>query len=196
MLLVDDHPLFRAGLHYSLDQDPRVRVVGEAGSSEEAMAFARRERPDLVLVDLRMPGAGGVELARTILAELPGTRVVVLTGQTSEESVRECVEAGVHGYLVKTTGPEALLGSLLAVLAGSRVFPGLAPAAPGDRLTAREAEVLKLLALGRANKQIGRALAISEKTVRNHVAHVYEKLGVHHRTEAVRYAIRQGLVEA
>ena len=201
VMVIDDHPLFRSGAVAVIAADPRFQVVAQAGTMKAGAALASQERPDVAVIDLRLPDGTGIDLARRLREELPATRIVILTGQATAESLRASLEAGVDGYLLKTTDPDVLLGTLVTVLAGGRVVPaGLAAAAHrgagGDLLSDREREVLRLLASGLANKQIARALRISEKTARNHVTHIYEKLGVHHRTDAVRYAIRIGLAEA
>ncbi len=208
VLVADDQTLFRAGLVRLLEEDPRVEVVGQAGDGAEAVEMAGRLRPDVVLMDLRMPNLDGIEATRRIVAEFPEVRVLLLTVLDADNNVIQALKAGASGYILKDSKPDSIVSSLLAVMAGERVMASAVanrvlemltgtttPKEFYDGLTRREIEILKLLAGGMANKQIAYRLKISEKTVRNHVSNMYEKLGIYDRSQAVLYAVRKGLVE-
>jgi DNA-binding NarL/FixJ family response regulator len=200
VLIVDDHPVVRAGLTGILTGTEGLEVVGEAGSGEEAIARAENLRPDVVLMDLRMPGCGGVEATRRITG--PKCRVVVLTTYETDADILRAVEAGAVGYLLKDSpgidlvtairlaarGETVLAPSVAARLVASVRSPG------GDTLSPREIEVLKLVADGLSNPDIGRRLHISEATVKTHLLRTYGKLGVDDRTAAVTTAIRRGIL--
>lgn len=208
VLIVDDQGLFRAGLSKLLEDDPRVQVVGQAADGAEAVKRAAALRPDVILMDLKMPNVDGIEATRQILADHPETKILILTTFDADSYVLQGLRAGASGYVLKNSEPEAIVSSILAVLAGERVMASevanrvlsmLTGATTQkefyDGLTARELDILKLLATGQANKQVARRLGISEKTVRNHVSHIYEKLHIYDRSQAVLYAVRKGLVE-
>jgi DNA-binding NarL/FixJ family response regulator len=208
VLIADDQTLFRSGLARLLEEDPRVQVVGQAVDGADVVKRAAALKPDVVLMDLKMPGVDGVEATRRIASELPEIKVLVLTTFDADSYVLQALRAGASGYVLKDSQPAAIVSSILAVTAGERV---MATAVANrvldmltgttttkefyDGLTAREIEILKLLATGQPNKQIARRLGISEKTVRNHVSHMYEKLQIYDRSQAVLYAVRKGLVE-
>jgi DNA-binding NarL/FixJ family response regulator len=208
VLIADDQTLFRSGLARLLEEDPRVQVVGQAVDGADVVKRAAALKPDVVLMDLKMPGVDGVEATRRIVSELPEIKVLVLTTFDADSYVLQALRAGASGYVLKDSQPAAIVSSILAVMAGERV---MATAVANrvldmltgttttkefyDGLTAREIEILKLLATGQPNKQIARRLGISEKTVRNHVSHMYEKLQIYDRSQAVLYAVRKGLVE-
>jgi DNA-binding NarL/FixJ family response regulator len=208
VLIADDQTLFRAGLARLLDEDPRVQVVGQAIDGADVVKRAAALKPDVVLMDLKMPGVDGIEATRRIASEHPEIKVLVLTTFDADSYVLQALRAGASGYVLKDSQPAAIVSSILAVTAGERV---MATAVANrvldmltgttttkefyDGLTAREIEILKLLATGQPNKQIARRLGISEKTVRNHVSHMYEKLQIYDRSQAVLYAVRKGLVE-
>ncbi|HZU19573.1 MAG TPA: response regulator transcription factor, partial [Candidatus Dormibacteraeota bacterium] len=194
VLVADDQTLFRAGLVRLLEEDPRVEVVGQAGDGAEAVDLAGRLRPDVVLMDLRMPNVDGIEATRRIAAEYPEVRVLLLTVLDADNNVIQALKAGASGYILKDSRPDSIVSSLLAVMAGERVMASAVanrvlemltgtttPKEFYDGLTSREIEILKLLAGGMANKQIAYRLKISEKTVRNHVSNMYEKLGIYDR---------------
>jgi DNA-binding NarL/FixJ family response regulator len=208
VLITDDQTLFRSGLAGLLNADKRVTVVGEAADGAEAVKLANTIKPDVVLMDIKMPNLDGVEATRKILAEHPETRVLILTTIDADTFVLQAMRAGASGYVLKDSNPQAIVSSILAVLGGERVMASAVanrvldmlsgtstPKDFYDGLTAREIEILKLMATGQANKQIARRLEISEKTVRNHVSHMYEKLQIYERSQAVLYAVRKGLVE-
>jgi DNA-binding NarL/FixJ family response regulator len=202
ILLVDDHPVVRHGLRGMLESEADLTVVGEAGSGAEGVELALREQPDIVLMDLRMPGGDGVEATGRLLAELPRTRVVVLTTYESDRDILRAIEAGASGYLLKDATPAELAGAVRAAARGETVLsPSVAttlvrqvrsPAPPA--LSAREAQVLRLVAAGKTNADIGRELFISEATVKTHLLRVFGKLDVADRTAAVTTAMSHGLI--
>jgi DNA-binding NarL/FixJ family response regulator len=199
VLLVDDHPVVREGLRGMLEAEPDLTVVGEAGSGDEAVAVNRARLPDVILMDLRMPGLDGVGATRKILADTPGRRVVVLTTYETDADILRAVEAGAAGYLLKDATRTELAGAIRAAARGETV---LAPSVAGKlvnqvrnpALSAREIEVLRLVAEGRTNADIGRALHISEATVKTHLLRVFGKLEVSDRTAAVTTAMARGLL--
>ncbi|MDP9247479.1 MAG: response regulator transcription factor [Candidatus Dormibacteraeota bacterium] len=208
VLIVDDQTLFRSGLARLLDGDDRVSVIGEAGDGVEAVQKVSTLKPDIVLMDLRMPNLDGIEATRKIVAEHPEVKVLILTTFEADNHVIQALKVGASGYILKDSQPDAIVSSILAVAAGERVMSGAVasrvlemltgtttPKEFYDGLTAREIEILKMLASGMANKQIAYKLKISEKTVRNHVSNMYEKLQIYDRSQAVLYAVRKGLVE-
>jgi DNA-binding NarL/FixJ family response regulator len=206
VLLVDDHPVVRAGVRGMLDGEPDIAVVGEAASAAEAVAVARAQRPSVVLMDLRMPGGDGqdgVAATGRILAEVPEARVVVLTTYETDADILRAVEAGAAGYLLKDASRSDLLQAVRAAAAGETV---LAPSVAGRllhrlrhpapvSLSAREREVLRLVARGLSNAAIGAALHISEATVKTHLLRAFAKLGVSDRTAAVTTAMAAGMLE-
>jgi two-component system, NarL family, response regulator LiaR len=205
VLIVDDHAVVRQGLRIFLDTERDFEVVGEAPDGEEAVRLARALRPDIVLMDLLMPGMGGTEATRRIRAELDDVEVVALTSVLDDDSVVAAVRAGAIGYLLKSAEADDLRRSLRAAAAGQvQLDPAAAahlvhevrtpPAV--ETLTERESEVMRLLATGLANKEIGRSLGISEDTVKTHVSRILAKLGARSRTQAVLQAMRMGLVDA
>ncbi|WP_409493777.1 response regulator [Amycolatopsis sp. cmx-11-12] len=202
IMLVDDHPVVREGLRGMLEAEPDLSVIGEAGSGDEAVALSRVKQPDVILMDLRMPGLDGVGATRKILADRPGQRVVVLTTYETDADILRAVEAGASGYLLKDASRTELAGAIRAASRGETV---LAPSVAGklvnrvrnptaSPLSAREIEVLRLVAQGSTNADIGRALHISEATVKTHLLRVFGKLDVSDRTAAVTTAMRLGLL--
>jgi two-component system, NarL family, response regulator LiaR len=209
VLIADDQTLFRSGLARLLNDDPRVEVVGEAVDGDDAARQVTLLRPDVILMDIKMPNSDGVQATQRIMAENPAAKVLILTTFDTDSYVLQALKAGASGYVLKDSRVESIVSSILAVVAGERVMSSsianmvldlLAGASNGkefyDGLTARELEILKLLAAGIANKQIAFRLKISEKTVRNHVSNMYEKLNIADRAQAALYAVRKGLVEA
>ncbi len=202
VVIVDDHPVVRDGLRGMLAGDEELSVVGEAGNGQDAVGLVARLRPDVVLMDLRMPGCDGVEATARLAAAHPGVRVLVLTTYDSETDVLRAVEAGASGYLLKDAPAHELRRAVRATAAGETV---LAPAVaahlarhsrrrPLEALTARELEVLELVARGATNRDVGRALHVSEATVKSHLLHAFTKLGVNDRTAAVTTALERGLI--
>lgn len=211
ILLVDDHAVLRAGLRALLEAEPGFQVVGEAGTGEEGVRLAGQARPDVVVMDLSMPGMGGLEAVRQIAALNQGTRVLVLTMHGEEEHLLPVLEAGGSGYVTKKSADEELIEAIHTVARGDVfLYPsgaklllrGLkAKAEPGeedplDRLTEREREVLSYTVEGFSSSEIGKKLFISPKTVDTYRARIMEKLGLRHRSELVRFALRKGLLKA
>jgi two-component system, NarL family, response regulator LiaR len=204
VLIVDDHAVVRQGLRIFLDTEGDFEVVGEAPNGEEAVRLAQALEPDIVLMDLLMPGMGGIEATRQIRSEVENVEVVALTSVLDDESVVAAVRAGAIGYLLKSAEAEDLRRSLRAAAAGqvqldpaaaARLVSEVRAPASVETLTDREGEVMRLLAIGLANKEIGRKLHISEDTVKTHVSRILAKLGARSRTQAVLQAMRMGLVE-
>jgi DNA-binding NarL/FixJ family response regulator len=204
ILLVDDHPVVLDGLEAILGTQPDFELAGRALSGAEALDLAETLRPDVVLLDLEMPGLGGVEVLRRLRAVSPASRVLVFTAFDTDERILAAVRAGAQGYLLKGTPREELFaavrvvhegGSLLQPVVASKLLDRVrAEAAPVEPLTSREAEVLRLLARGLQNKEIARDLGVTERTIKFHVSSVLQKLGAGNRTEAVAAAARLGLV--
>lgn len=208
VLVVDDQTLFRTGLTSLLSADERVEVVGQAVDGNDAVKQAAKVKPDVVLMDIKMPNMDGIEATRRIIEALPGTKILILTTFETDSQVIQALKAGASGYVLKDSSAAAIVSSIVAVMSGERVMASAVanrvlemltgtatPKEFYDGLTNREIEILKLLAGGMANKQIAFRLKISEKTVRNHVSNMYEKLGIYDRSQAVLYAVKKGLVE-
>ena len=200
VVLVDDHAVVRSGLAQLLDGADDIEVVGQAGDGLEAVELVRASRPDVVVMDLQMPGMDGVEATRLIVSERLGAEVVVLTSFSDSSRIVAALDAGAVGYLLKDADPEDVLDGVRAVSRGeSPIHPKVArqlltargEATPADiQLTPREAEVLSLVRAGLANKQIGRRLGISERTVKAHLTSVFQRIGVADRTQAALWAER------
>lgn len=208
VLIVDDQTLFRTGLTSLLTEDERVEVVGQAIDGGDAVKQAIKLKPDVVLMDIKMPNVDGIEATRQIIEAVPGIKVLILTTFETDSQVIQALKAGASGYVLKDSSAAAIVSSIVAVMSGERVMASAVanrvlemltgtttPKEFYDGLTNREIEILKLLANGMANKQIAYRLKISEKTVRNHVSNTYEKLGIYDRSQAVLYAVKKGLVE-
>jgi DNA-binding NarL/FixJ family response regulator len=208
ILVADDQTLFRRALVEMLGRNPRLKVIDQVGDGRLAVQRALELQPDVVLMDIRMPGLDGVEATRQILAERPAMRILILTAFETDRHVLQALQAGASAYVLKDSEPDALISGILAVHAGQRVVTGAAAnrvvdmltnsgptRAYYDNLTPREIEILTLLASGLANKQIAHKIKISDKTVRNHISNIYEKVKVVDRSQAVLYAVRKGLVE-
>jgi DNA-binding NarL/FixJ family response regulator len=208
--VVDDQRLFTKGLSGLLEMLPGVEVVGVAYNGEEAVALCREEEPDVVLMDISMPKMDGISATREIKDLLPQTAVVILTGHEEDEHVFEGIKAGAQGYLLKDSEPEDLSRAIHTVYAGNTIIaPDLAQkmlntfegGRPGESarlappLTERELEVIRALSRGMSDRQIAQSLGISEKTVRNHTSNIYRKLHIFDRTQAVIYAVREGVID-
>lgn len=208
VVLVDDHPMFLDGLRGALLPEDGFRVVGEASSAADAVALCARTRPQVVVLDLGLPDASGIEVTRRLLGDRPETRVLVLSMSEDDDNLLAAVRAGASGYLVKGAGREEIIGAIRTVAGGGAVFGpriaerlqsffGALAAAPGREvfpdLTPRELEVLDLLAGGLDYRQIARRLTISDKTVRNHVTNIFSKLQVNDRAQAIVRARNAGL---
>jgi len=212
VLIVDDHQVVRQGLCTFLGLHPRIVVVGEAADGGAAVELVERLEPDVVLMDLVMPGLDGIAATRQIKALRPRTQVVALTSFTEDDKVIPAIQAGASSYLLKDVTPDALLEAILAVHRGeARLHPEItrklmervaqqptppdAAGAPVESLTTRELEVIRLVAQGRSNQQIAHELVISEKTVKSHVSNILGKLSLEDRTQLAIHAIKSGLVE-
>jgi DNA-binding NarL/FixJ family response regulator len=199
VLVVDDHALLRTGVANIISQEPTLRVVAEAANGLEAVEAYQRYRPDVTLLDLRMPVMEGVEAVRQIRLRDPLAKVIVLTTYDADEDITRALKAGAKAYVLKDISADGLIACIRDVLAGKTY---LAPAAAAKlaegvtrvQLTPRELATLRLMADGKSNKEIANALGISERTVKTHLGHLFEKLGVTSRTEAVKVASRRGLV--
>jgi two-component system NarL family response regulator len=199
VLLVDDHALLRTGVANIINQEPDLEVIAEAGDGLEAIDAYERHHPDVILLDLRMPRMEGVEVVRQIRDRDPRARVIILTTYDTDDEIERALKAGAKAYVLKDISADDLVGCIRAVLAG-RTY--IAPAAAAKlaegvtrvQLTPREMATLRLMADGKANKEIATALDISERTVKTHLGHLFEKLGVTSRTEAIKVATRRGLV--
>jgi two-component system, NarL family, response regulator LiaR len=203
VLIADDHEVVRHGLRNFLDFDPELEVVGEANDGAEAVRLAHALQPDVVLMDLLMPVMDGLTATRTIRQELPDVEVVALTSVLEDSSVLEAIRAGAIGYLLKTTRLAELQRAIRSAAEGQVQLSPPAAALlvrevrapePTETLTDREAAILRLVARGRANKEIAHNLTIAEKTVKSHVSSILAKLGLQSRTQAALYAVRIGLV--
>lgn len=208
ILIVDDHPIVRDGLEAILSTQPDLQVTGAAASGEEALALFEKQRPDVVLLDLEMPGMDGVEVIRQLRKKSPGVRIVVFTAFDTDERILSALQAGAKGYLLKGVPRSELFeairvvhqgGSLLQPVVASRLLDQIATSdsetIPLEELTPREKDALMLLAQGKQNKEIAAELDITERTVKFHISSILAKLGAGNRTEAVRIAVQQGLVE-
>jgi two-component system NarL family response regulator len=213
VLIVDDHALFRRGLHMVLKQEPDIEVVGEAADGHEAVGKAQELMPDVILMDVRMPKRSGIEATQKIKELLPHVKILMLTISDEEADLYEAIKAGASGYLLKEISIDEVADAVRSVWAGqSRISPSMAAKLltefaamskraeerqqlPAPRLTDREMEVLTLVAQGLNNRDIAKDLFISENTVKNHIRNILEKLHLHSRMEAVVYAVREKLLE-
>jgi DNA-binding NarL/FixJ family response regulator len=210
ILLVDDHDLVRAGVRALLERQPGLEVVGEAGDGKQAVSMVRQVRPDVVLMDVNLPGGlGGFEATEAILADFPETHVIFLTQYEDREYIQRALQVGAHGFLPKRAVAEQLVEAIERVCSGNRY---LHPSATDElmrivadgrsldedaygTLTPRERQVFKLLAEGDTSREMAKYLGVSLKTAMTHRSHVMEKLGFHSRTELIKYAIRKGLIQ-
>lgn len=205
ILIVDDHGVVREGVRMYLALDPELEVVGEATNGAEAVRLTRQLKPDIVLMDLLMPEMDGVAATEAIRGEMPDTEVIALTSVLEDQAIYRAMRAGAIGYLLKDTKADELVQAIKAAAAGQvQLSPEVAaqlmrevgvPESP-EKLTERETEVLRLLAQGKANKEIAAELVIGEKTVKTHVSNILSKLSVSSRTQAALYAVRIGLVSS
>lgn len=217
LLIVDDHPLFRQGLVDVLETDPRMQVVAEAADGDVALAQARDHRPDVVLMDINLPNRSGLDVTKDITAEVPETKVIILTGYDESGHVQQALQAGAVAYCTKDVPPEQLLIVIYSVYDGNYVLNGQVmtadavtqwlaerSSAPGEgitdqtvwaRLSPREMEILELVAQGSSNKEIAFQLNISQQTVKNHMTAILRKLQVEDRTQAAITALRNGWVQ-
>jgi DNA-binding NarL/FixJ family response regulator len=200
VLCVDDHPLLRDGVTALLANQPDIALVAEASNGREAMEEFRKHRPDVTLMDLRMPEINGVDAMIAICAEFPGARIIVLTTYTGDVQVMRALKAGARAYLLKGLLRKELLETIRMVHAGQkRILPEvateLAEHATDDSLSSREIEVLRLISGGNANKEIAAQLSITEETVKGHVKNILAKLGANDRTHAVTIGLKRGIID-
>jgi DNA-binding NarL/FixJ family response regulator len=200
LLTVDDHPLMREGIAAVVASQPDLRLVAEAGSGGEALVSFREHRPDVTLMDLRLPDMSGIDALSAIRAEFPDARVVILTTFEGDVEIQRALQAGARGYLLKSMPPREMVEAIRQVHAGRKRIPPqvaahIAEHMGEERLTAREIEVLQRLAGGNRNKDIADQLFISEETVKVHVKHLMDKLGASDRTQAVAIALRRGIIQ-
>ena len=217
ILIVDDHPLFRSGIRWNLEQVPNFRIVGEAGDGGEAIRLADERSPDVILVDLSLPGMNGLEVARALKRRQPQAGVIILTMHQDDEQLFNAIRAGASAYCTKDIGPSDLIEVITRVARGeylinemvlsrpfiaSRVLDQFRELSRMDRastgffspLTPREIEILDCVARGHSNKEIAQLLSISDQTVKNHITSILRKLAVNDRTQAVIYALRHGWI--
>ncbi|MHC1763348.1 MAG: response regulator [Verrucomicrobiia bacterium] len=199
LLVVDDHQAFRMGLVAIVDESPDLVVVAEAGTGAQAVELCRSHRPDVVLMDLRLPGLSGVEATIAIRKEFPNCRVIVITTFDGDEDIYRALQSGAQGYLLKDMSKEELVEAIRKVHAGGHHIPPnvasrLAARVARPELTQREVEVLKLITKGKSNKEIGAILDITEDTVKGHLKSVFGKLGVSDRTQAAISALQHGIL--
>jgi DNA-binding NarL/FixJ family response regulator len=211
VVIADDHALLREGLAKILSLESNFLIVGEANCGDEAIALTRTLKPDVVLMDINMPGLNGIEATKIIKEEMPQVGIIALTIHEDEEYIFELVRAGVSGYILKDIQPEQLIKAIKDVAEGkTAIQPNITAKLLGefnrlsdrktnmfscDQLTARELEVIKLIAQGMPNKEIASTLYISEKTVKNHITNIFRKLNVEDRTQAALFALKNKIVE-
>lgn len=208
VLIVDDHEIVREGLQMLLSEETEFKVVGSAGNGAEAVALAKQHKPDVVLMDLVMPGLDGIETTRRVLSVNPSTRVLVLTTFSEDQKVRDAIQAGAIGYMLKDVLRPELLSAIRSAAAGKpalhpeaqqflmRQVSGTEDAPPHSHLTSREFDILQLIASGKSNKEIALTLHLTEGTVKGYVSSIFDKLGVADRTQAALYAVEHKLVKA
>jgi DNA-binding NarL/FixJ family response regulator len=204
VIIAEDHTLVREGTREILEREQDIQVVGEAARGDEAVRQALEHNPDVLLMDMRMPGMNGIEATREVSAQAPSVKVLILSAHEDEDYVREALAVGASGYLLKTAPGRELVEGIRAVASGSTILSPeltrklaqsrLEPARASDRLSSREFAVLRLIAQGRANKEVALELGISLRTVEGHLHNIFEKLRVGSRTEAVVHAVNHGLL--
>ena len=200
ILTVDDHALMRIGIATLVNAEPDMKLIGEASNGQEAVERFRLDRPDVTLMDLQMPGFNGIEAIDGILGEFPDARIIVLTTYTGDVQVLRALKAGAWGYVLKEHVRRQLLETIRAVHAGQKRIPPdiaaeLAEHAADDQLTAREIDVLRLIAVGNSNKLIADQLSIGEATVKGHITNILSKLGANDRAHAVTIALKRGIMQ-
>lgn len=211
VLLVDDHVIVREGLKMVLGRDARIRIVGEAGTAQQAVSEARRANPDVVLMDIRLPDGDGVQACSDILGQCPQTRVLFLTSYADDDTVLAAILAGAHGYLIKEIGVEILVESIKRVAAGESILDpaatqrvlawvkthgGASPDASREALSPQEQRIVALVADGKTNKEIAAELGLSPKTVKNYLSNIYQKLQITRRAQAAALFAKQSATRA
>jgi two-component system NarL family response regulator len=199
IMVVDDHFAVRMGLSGSIHVEPDMTVAAEASTGEQAIALYRQHRPDIVLMDLMLPGGNGVEATKAICKEFPNASVIMLSTHDGEEDIYRSLQAGARAYVLKTAARDELMNTIRAVSGGQRCISPAVGARLADRmmhpdLTLREMEVLKLIVKGNSNKEIAAALSITEVTVKLHAGHIFTKLQVNDRTQAATTALQRGII--
>ena len=199
VLIVDDHPLMRVGVAAIINAQPDMTVVAQSGEARDSVKLFKAVRPDVTLMDLRLPDMNGVEAIRQIRAIDPEARLIVLTTYEGDEDIHQALEAGARGYMIKGMSHDALVQALRRVHAGHQFLPRLvtqvlSSRAPGSHLSQREQEVLQLLFAGKSNRDIAKQLCIKETTVKSHVSVILSRLGVEDRTQAVVEGLKRGLI--
>jgi two-component system response regulator NreC len=208
IILVDDHPIVRQGLRHLLEGEPEFKVVGEAGDGIEGLFLAKRLMPNILVVDMMMPGLNGLEVVRQVKYNSPGTRTIVLSMQSADAYVIEALKNGAAGYVLKETGPSELVNAVHEVIQGNQYLsPKLSkrfqasvqkimdtPSDAYETLTAREREILQMTAEGRTSQEIGDKLIISPRTVEVHRRNLMNKLGIKNQVELIRFAIKRGIL--
>jgi two-component system NarL family response regulator len=199
ILVADDHPLLREGLIALLGRQPDMKVIAEAEDGNQALVLFRQHRPDIALVDLRMPGIGGLEVTQVICKEFPNAKIIVLTTYDGDEDIYRALQAGAKSYLLKEMPRKDLLETVRLVHSGKRHIPAevaskLAERTYSSELSDRELDVLKLIVKGKGNKEIAGLLELTEGTVKSYIHHIFSKLGVTDRTEAATIALQRGIV--
>jgi NarL family two-component system response regulator LiaR len=206
VLIVDDHEIVREGLQILLSEEAEFEVVGMASNSDEAVAMTKLHKPDVILMDVILPGVDGIETTKRVIAISPSTRVLVLTSYSDDQRVREAIQAGAIGYLLKDVLKSELLSAIRSAAAGKPALHAEAQqflmrqitgvdTSPHSRLTSREFNILQLIAEGKSNKEIALTLHLTEGTVKGYVSTVFDKLGVADRTQAALYAVEHGLAK-
>jgi DNA-binding NarL/FixJ family response regulator len=197
---VDDHPLLREGIAAIIDNQPDMQMVAQAANGGEAIRLFREHRPDVTLLDLRLPDINGIDVLIAIRSEFPEARIIMLTTYEGDVEIRRALEAGARGYMLKNMPPKELIEVIRQVHAGKKRIPAevaahLAEFFGDDNLTEREVEVIRQVADGKRNRDIADQLFISEETVKVHIKHIMEKLGANDRTQAVAIAVRRGIIQ-
>jgi len=200
VLSVDDHPLLREGIAAIIDNQPEMRLVAQASNAQEAIQQFRKHRPDVTLMDLRLPDKSGIDAMIAVRTEFPEARVIMLTTFEGDVEIQRALEAGARGYMLKSMPPKELVEGIRQVHAGKKRIPPqlaaqLAEHLSDEDLTAREIEVLSQIAGGNRNRDIAEKLFITEETVKVHIKHIMEKLGASDRTQAVAIGLRRGIIE-
>lgn len=203
VLVVDDHPVVRHGLVSMLRWEPDIELVGEAADGREAVRLIREHGPDVVLLDLRLPELSGIEVMRQVRGQVPLVRFLVLTTYDTDSYIAPALEAGAQGYLLKDATPDELAGAVRSLMQGraalepsvaTRLLERMSEGETNEELSGRELDVLRLLVKGDSNKSIASRLTLSENTVKSHISHIFGKLGVQSRAEAVAVALQRGIV--